>query len=287
MSAPAPPARSRLERPGAPTLAYASHPPAGDAKGAVLVVHGYAEHSGRYGELVAALTQRGLAAATFDLRGHGRSEGERGYIDRFSDFVRDVDDMLAELGKNEAWRRAGPPVLLGHSLGGLIAFHAALADPGQVRALVLSSPYFGLALQVSRAKRAAGIAMSRVRPHFALPSGLRGVDVTSDPERARAYDDDPLVFPDVPARFFTESLSAHVRALELAPLLRLPLLVLQADRDKVASPAASRAVFDRVGSLRKEYRSCEGCYHEIFNEPGRERWLNEAAEASLAFCQAG
>jgi acylglycerol lipase len=284
VSAAGAPAASRLERPSAPAIKYTRHAPEGEPKGAVLVVHGYAEHSGRYDEVVEALTSRGLLAATFDLRGHGHSAGPRGHVERFGDFVRDVDDLLETLGRNEAWRRAGPPVLLGHSLGGLISFHAALADPGQVRALVLSSPYFGLALHVPAPKRAAAQALSRLRPTFSLPSGLRGRDVTRDRDRARAYDDDPLVFPNATARFFTESMAAQARALELAPSMRLPLLVLQASADKVASATASRALFDRVGSLRKEYRSCEGCYHEIFNEPGRERWVREAAEAALAFC---
>jgi alpha-beta hydrolase superfamily lysophospholipase len=279
------PERSRLERPGAPPLAYALHPPGGEAWGAALIVHGYAEHMGRYDEVIEALTGRGVAVGAFDLRGHGHSGGPRGHVDRFADFLRDVDDVLGALGKHEAWRRAGPPVLLGHSLGGLIAFHVALADPGHVRALVLSSPYFGLALRVPAVKRLAAQALSRVRPAFSLPSGLRGADVTTDPERARAYDDDPLVFPNATARFFTESMAAQARALELAPSLRLPLLVLQAADDRVASAVASRALYERVGSLRKEFRSCEGCYHEIFNERGRERWVREAADAVLGFCR--
>ncbi|HEU4533887.1 MAG TPA: alpha/beta hydrolase [Polyangiaceae bacterium] len=278
------PTASRLERPGAPSIKYAVHLPEGEPEGAVLVVHGYAEHSGRYGEVVEALTARGLAAATFDLRGHGHSAGPRGHVERFGDYVRDVDDLLEALGRREAWRRAGPPVLIGHSLGGLVSFHVALADPGLVRGLVLSSPYFGLALPVPASTRAAARALSRLRPTFSLPTGLRGRDVTKDRDRARAYDDDPLVFPEATARFFTESIAAQARALELAPSLRVPLLVLQAADDKVASAAASRALFERVGSRRKEYRSCEGCYHEIFNEPGRERWVREAADAALAFC---
>jgi alpha-beta hydrolase superfamily lysophospholipase len=286
MSSGAPPATSaRLERPGAPPLAYALHPARGEAKGAALIVHGYAEHLGRYGEVIDALVGRGVTTAVFDLRGHGNSGGPRGHVERFADFVRDVDDVLGALSKNEAWRKAGPPVLLGHSLGGLISFHVALADPGHVRALVLSSPYFGLALRVPAVKRAAAQALSRVKPAFSLPSGLHGADVTTDPERAKAYDDDPLVFPNATARFFTESLAAQARALELAPSMRLPLLILQAADDKVASAPASRALFERVGSLRKEYRSCEGCYHEIFNERSRDRWVAEAANAVLGFCR--
>ena len=283
-AAPAP-ARTRLERRDAPSLVYSVRRPEGEPVGAALVVHGYAEHSGRYDEVVEALAARGIVAATFDLRGHGRSDGPRGHVERFADFIRDVDDVLEALGRDEAWRRAGPPVLLGHSLGGLVSFHVALAEPGLVRALVLSSPYFGLALRVPAVKRLAARALSRVVPAFSLPSGLSGADVTTDPERAKAYDGDPLVFPNATARFFTESLAAQVRALEQAPSMRLPLLLLQAADDKVASATASRALFERVGSLRKEFRSCEGCYHEIFNDRGRDRWVGEAAEAVLAFCR--
>jgi alpha-beta hydrolase superfamily lysophospholipase len=238
----------------------------------------------RYGAVTRALLERGLVVASYDLRGHGRSGGERGQILRFDEYVRDADDMAAALGGEPVWRGAGPPVLLGHSLGGLVAFHVALRDPGAVRGLVLSSPFFGLGLDVPAVKKAAGRFLSGVWPSFSMPSGLRGADVTRDAALARAYDNDPLIFKNTASRWFTEALGAQQRALSLAPSMRLPLFIVQAGDDRIASVAATRALFDRVGSLTKTLRIAEGSYHEVFNDLERERWIAEAADAALAFC---
>jgi alpha-beta hydrolase superfamily lysophospholipase len=266
-----------------PSLSYTLHLPQAHPKGCVLLTHGYAEHSGRYGEVVDALLARELAVATYDLRGHGRSEGFRGHVERFDEYLADADDLLTELAKVSAWRDAGPPVLLGHSLGGLITFHLALRDPGRFRAIILSSPFFGIALAVSPVKKAAGRLMSRLAPKFGLPSGLHGADLTHDAAKARAYDEDPMLVKNATSRWFTEAVNAHERALRDAPSMMLPALFLVAAADKVASAPATKAVFERVGSRSKELRMLEGQYHEIFNETDRAKWIAMAADGARAF----
>ncbi|MCU0655229.1 MAG: lysophospholipase [Polyangiaceae bacterium] len=273
-----------FSRTGEPTLRYEVHAPEGKASGAVFLTHGYAEHSGRYRHVIDALTQRGLVVASYDLRGHGHSEGPRGYIERFDDYLRDARALLGHLQTVEAWRAGGKPALLGHSLGGLITFHLGLELTNESRGAVLSSPFFGLALDVPAPKRLAGTLLSRVLPRVALPSDLRGKDLTHDSKLARAYDEDPLLVKKVPARWFTEAMAAQQRAFERASSWKLPLLLLHGAADKVAAPASSRALFERIQDPRKELRLLDDQYHEIFNEIDRDRWIRLAADSLARFC---
>lgn len=274
-----------FSRTGEPTLRYEVRAPEGPSLGSVFLTHGFAEHSGRYRHVVDALVARGLTVACYDLRGHGHSEGPRGYVERFEDYLRDARALLGHLQEHKGWRTGGKPVLLGHSLGGLITFLLGLEMTDEARGAILSSPFFGLALHVPAPKRAAGVLLSRVLPRFALPSDLRGKDLTHDSKLARAYDEDPLLVKKVPARWFTEAMAAQQRALERAGSWKLPLLLLHGGADKVASPTASRALFERVDDPRKELRILDDQYHEIFNELDRDRWIRLAVEGAARFCE--
>ncbi|MFO0658974.1 MAG: alpha/beta hydrolase [Polyangiaceae bacterium] len=266
-----------------PTLRYDVHRPSGEIRGAVFLTHGYAEHSGRYGEVIDALNARGLIVARWDLRGHGHSDGARGHVLSFDDYLRDADELRVELAKDTTWRNAGPPVMIGHSLGGLITFHAAARDPGSVRGVILSSPFFGIKVAVPAVKRAAGKVMSKVFPGFGLPTGLKGTDVTRNTELALNYDKDPLHFPNATARWFTEATRAHELALDQARDFHLPILIMAGGDDKIASLEATKKVFERIGSTNKELRVLDSMYHEIFNEPERARWIADAADAATKF----
>lgn len=271
-----------LKLPGRPALSFELHRPSGAVKGAVLLTHGYAEHSGRYGEVIDALLSRGLLTATWDLRGHGHSEGHRGYVERFDEYLDDADALLDRLAQEDAWSAAGKPVLMGHSLGGLVTFLVAARHPERFAGVVLSAPFFGLALAVPAPKRLAGQFLSRVLPKLGLPSGLKGSDLTHDAAKVTAYDRDPLHFDNVPARWFTEALAAQERALSLAPSFQLPILLLAPGEDRVASTPASRKLFEAIGSRDKELRVLDGQFHEIFNELERPRFIAMATDRALA-----
>lgn len=251
-------------RPGdAPTLAYQLSLPEG-ARAAVLLLHGYGEHGGRYRRVIERWAKKKLATAVPDLRGHGWSAGARGYCDRFSDYHEDVDDVISVLRE----RAPGVPLFgFGHSFGGLITATYALGHPGAFQGIVLSSPYFGLALQVPSAKKLAGQLASHLLPKLALPSGLKGADLTHDETIARLYDTDPLVNKGATARWFTESSTAQRDLLARAAQIRSPIVIFQGGADRVASPAAARAVFDRLGSADKKFDERNGLFHEILNEP--------------------
>jgi len=236
----------------------------GAPRAVVAVLPGYADYGARYAHVAEAWAGRGITPVTVDLRGHGHAEGRRGFCRHFSEYLDDV----AELTHLVEERVAGAPkILFGHSFGGLVASTAAIADPSPWRGVVLSAPYFGVALDVPAAKVFAGKIVSRLVPTLGLPSGLKGADMTHDAAIAKAYDADPLVFKDANARWFTESAAAQAQALARASSLKLPLYAAMGTADGVAKYSSAKAFFDAVGSGDKTWNAREGAFHEILNEP--------------------
>jgi alpha-beta hydrolase superfamily lysophospholipase len=236
----------------------------GAPRAVVALLPGYSDYGARYAHVAEAWAGRGITTVTVDLRGHGHAEGRRGFCLHFSEYLDDV----AELTHLVEERVAGvPKVLFGHSFGGLVASTAAIADPSPWRAVLLSAPYFGVALDVPAAKVFAGRIVSRLIPTVGLPSGLKGVDMTHDAALAKAYDADPLVFKNANARWFTESQAAQTQAFARASSLRLPLYAAMGTADPVAKYASAKAFFDAVGSTDKTWNAREGAFHEILNEP--------------------
>lgn len=250
-----------------------------EARGRVLIMHGYAEHCGRYREVANVLHGMGLATLSYDMRGHGRSQGQRGHIDSIRDYLDDMDAALVELGERFG-RRYGPPAdrplfLLGHSNGALVALRA-LADPlrrpRDVRAAVLSSPFLGLKVRVSPVKELVGRVASRWAPRLSLPNELCIEDLTHDEGKLAERRLDTLCHDVASARWYNESLRAHHYVLRNAPRIRTPTLWLVASDDRVAAAPASRAVRARL-RVPAEYHELAGMYHEVFNERDRAHVL--------------
>jgi len=247
-----------------PELYYRATFPDGALAAVVGILHGYFEHGKRYGHVADAWAERGIASVALDLRGHGRAQGARGYCERFQEYVDDASELVPFLKE-----RAGdsPLYLFGHSFGGLVAAAAVLAQPVPWRGLILSAPYFGRAMHVPRFKLLAGKIASRLAPKFALPSGIRGSDVTHDADRAREYDQDPLVFTKVNVRWFTETETAQAQTLARARSLTMPLYVAMGTDDRVAKIESARAFFDGASSRDKKWDGRPGLFHEVLNEP--------------------
>jgi alpha-beta hydrolase superfamily lysophospholipase len=249
--------------------------PSGPPSGTVALVHGYGEHIGRYDWTARALGASGWRVHGFDLRGHGRSAGARGYIARFDEYLDDLGAVL------ERARPAAPAplFLLGHSLGGLIATAFVLDRQARVDGLILSSPFFRLKLAVSPLKLAAGRLASRLWPGLRLPTGLRGTDVTRDPELQADFERDPLNNKHGTARWFTEATRMQDEVLARAREITLPCLFMQAGADRVADPRGTEEVFARLGSSDRTLKLYADQYHELFNEPpaDREKTIAELA----------
>ena len=262
--------------------------PVAQPRAVVGILHGYADYGARYAHVMDAWAERGITSLAIDLRGHGRAEGRRGHCERFSDYLDDAAELAAAV---RAHAPGVPAVLFGHSFGGLIASSVAITQAaaggngtgGLWRALALSSPFFGVAMEVPRIKVVAGRVMSRIFPAFAQGSGLHGNQMTHDEELARAYDADPLSFKTVTARWFTETSAAQDAAIAAAPKLRMPLYVVVGAADSVVSVPRARAFFDAAGSTDKTWDSRESLFHEVLNEPSAGRRIaDRLAEWILA-----
>ena len=241
-------------------------------RAAILLVHGLGEHSGRYEYLAAHCTARGFAVHAIDHYGHGRSEGLKGHVERFSVYLDGLRALRDDLRENETDL---PLYLLGHSMGGLIAAAFLGEDQASFRGCVLSGP----ALQSEAEPPALVMAFVRLISMLAPTAPLIGLDpsgVSRDPEVVKAYVRDPLVHHGkASARLIAELSSAMRSTLASAPDIELPLLIMHGDADQLTSPAGSQALYDAAGSADKTLRLYAGLYHEIFNEPERDQVLAE------------
>ncbi len=240
---------------------------------ALLIVHGFGDHCGRYADMAARFVERGYSCYRFDYRGHGRADGRRGHIFDFEDYQRDLAAFRAHVAE-----RVGPETpqfLLSHSNGGLISLHGVARDPKGLAGLVFSSPFFGLALKVPVVKATAGRWLSKLIPAMALPTGIDAKTVSHDPDVIAGYDADPLVGHVASARWFTETVAAQANLGELAKRITLPVLHQQAGDDRIASAPAAKAVFEQLASADRTLTVYDGLFHEIWFELEREPVLDE------------
>ena len=253
-------------------LYYQGWLPEGPSVAVLLIVHGLAEHSGRYGNVVNHFVPRGYAVYGIDHPGHGHSDGPRAYVDRFQDFL---DPLQVFLGRIRKWQPEAPIFLVGHSLGGLITAAYLLDQPDEPAGAILSAPSVMMPGSVSTLTLLAGKVLSALLPRLGLVR-LEAEGVSRDPAVVRAYREDPLVFTGkITARLGTELLQAMGRVLVEAQKIRRPLLILQGAADKLVDPRGAQVLFDRVSSVDKTIKVYEGLYHEVFNEPEHDRVLGD------------
>jgi acylglycerol lipase len=254
-------------------IRYRTWLPAGPPTGVVVIAHGFAEHGGRYAPLAARLVADGLAVRAPDHRGHGLSEGKRTSVVRFDDYVDDLTTVVEQAREEWASRRV---ILLGHSMGGLIALRLAVRASVPIDGLVVSAPA-ACPRDVSRVKLMLGRALSRLAPNIGvlrLPLNR----ISRDPAVVDAYNHDPLVFrTPIRARLGAEMLTAMDRVEAGLPGLRTPLLVMQGTADGLVDPGCGPHVYERAGSADKTLKMYDGLWHEIFNEPERDHVLDDLA----------
>ena len=241
--------------------------PVAHPKAVILIAHGYAEHLGRYEHVAAALTKAGYAVFAVDHWGHGKSEGDRGFVPAFSVFLDGLDALLAEAKKQRPDRKR---FLLGHSMGGLVAANYLLARQNEFAGAVLSGP----SIRPVETPSAAVVFIGRILSKIAPKAGLIPLDanfVSRDANVVAAYVADPLVYKGkIGARLAAEMVDAMAAAEANAPKLALPLLLLHGGADRLTSPEGSKILHDRAASTDKTLKIHDGFYHEIFNDPGKE-----------------
>jgi lysophospholipase len=272
-----------LVREAAPDLAWQIVRPGVPAKVGVVLLHGHGEYAHRYRHVVEAWGKRGIAVLAFDLRGHGASGGPRAHVRRFADYVDDTFAVLDAAARDAEWSDLCPPILFGHSLGGLIAVHAALREPTRFGALMLSSPFIGMSLEIAAYKRALGVVLSRVRPTFSLPTGITGAQVTRDPEIAAEFDRDPKLVRSASARWYVETRAAQAAALAHAPEIAMSLYCAQAGDEQIASTRASERFVERAASKDKKFELVEGGRHELLQDLDRAAWTDKLGSVILGY----
>ena len=249
--------------------------PKAQARGAVLIVHGLGEHSGRYELLAQWFNQRGYAVRSYDQRGHGRTPGQRSAL-RYGD---DLLEDLATVYIDYANGLPHAPLLLGHSMGGLVAARTVLDGRILPPALLLLSP----ALRSWESPGMVRLArlLSRLLPNLPLRTRLKVDKLSHDAQVAQAYRDDPLCTSWITPRLADFIFQAGAACIVDAASLSVPTLLLVADSDELVDPSGSRAFARKAtstGQLTTRFFST--LYHELFNEaePGRSQVLMQLGD---------
>ena len=245
-------------------------------KATVLVVHGFCEHIGRYEHVFRWFHEHGYHLGGLDYRGHGRSSGRRSYIDRFDQYVADVDAMVAHvLAQQKGDHKL---YLMGHSLGGLVVASYALAHPEGLDGIILSAPAMGFSAKIPAWKNLLGKASSALWPTLSIPTGIPSEHLSHDAEVCTAYDADPMVNKNATARWYTETLTQQDTVLQQAHRLTLPMLILQGSEDLLIDPDTTQAFVGSAGAHDKQIQWYDGFYHELFNETRKEDVLTDAIQ---------
>lgn len=216
-------------------LRYQRWRPDAGLKAAIAVVHGFGEHSGRYANLIGHFVPRGYSVSGYDLRGHGLSPGKRGAIRSWQEFREDTRAFFSHVAGLES---GAPLFLYGHSMGGLIVLDLALHSPEGMKGVISSGPALGKP-GVSPLLLALSRVLSTIAPGLTLKTGLDATALSRDPSVVKAYQEDPLVHSLASARLGTELENTakwvHAHAAEL----RVPLLIVHGEADRLcARPTA-------------------------------------------------
>lgn len=246
-----------------------------DVKAVLLIVHGLGEHSGRYMNIVDHFLPLGYAVYGLDHIGHGKSEGEREFIEQFSDFTETLAIFYKMISE---WQTNKPIFILGHSMGGLITTYYLLDHQSDFEGAIISAPAIKIGEGISQTTITIGRILSKIAPKM----GLLALDVNAisrDPKVVDAYINDPMVFHGkTPARLAAELLSAMQRVDAEIREIKLPFIAVHGSEDSLADPGGSQMLYDSASSKDKTLKIYTGLYHEVFNEPEREQVLKDVED---------
>jgi alpha-beta hydrolase superfamily lysophospholipase len=258
-------AEKYLERPDGPRIFVRSWRPASRPSAIVAICHGVNSHSGQYFWAAEQMAAAGHAVYALDLRGRGKSGGERFFIESVDEYVDDLSTLI-QLAKQ---REPGLPVfLLGHSAGGVVSTTYALDHQAELAGFICES----FAFQVYAPDFALAVVkgLSHIAPHLHVLR-LNNEDFSRDPSVVASMNTDPLIDNEVQP---TSTVAALVRADERLkqdfPLITLPVLILHGTADKATKPAGSQLFFDAAGSADKTLKLYPGHFHDLLNDLGRE-----------------
>jgi alpha-beta hydrolase superfamily lysophospholipase len=243
---------------------------AGEPWADVLIVHGLAEHSGRYEHVGGWLADAGLEVTGYDLRGFGASGGLRAWVASWRQYHDDLEERLGDVRLRAAGR---PVVLFGHSLGGLVAYGYAVADPPRPLpdALVVSAP--AMDSNLPRWQQSLARVLTHVAPTIQVKNAFDGTVLSRDPAIAERYLADPLNHHSTTTRLGAEALAEQKRATAALDRLSVPTLVYHGGDDRLVPTASSEILATAPGVTRRTY---PGLRHETHNEPEGEAVIADA-----------
>jgi len=247
------------------------------AKSVLVIAHGLGEHSGRYENLLKSFANKGISFFAIDHRGHGKSDGKRGHIDSFMDYVYDLK-LFIEFVKEE--NKGLPIILYGHSMGGVIAAKYALTYQDDLSMLVLSSPGFEPAFKVPAWKNSIASFFSSRIASLTFNNGLDVNELSHDSKTIEEYKNDSLVHRKITARWAVEFLRTTKECLSNAGNIKKPLLVFHGKSDPIIDYKAAEIFYSKASSAIKKIFLYEGLFHETINETqtDREKVLSDVTE---------
>ncbi len=239
--------------------------PSGESKAALIMLHGVAEHSGRYQNLVAGLVDQGYSLHTYDQRGHGRSEGQRGYIDSWSEYRADFITFIDLIREHD---QALPIFAYGHSMGALIILDYLLHGYDALEGVIVSGSPIDTSDAASPLLILTARLLSRFWPTFSLETPINPSQLSCDARVVQAYQEDPTVFKILTVRWGTEYLNTQNWVKDHASGITQPILIIHGGEDILCDPGGSQYLFDHVSSIDKTLKIYPSYFHEIHNEPG-------------------
>ncbi|QDK38918.1 alpha/beta hydrolase [Bdellovibrio sp. NC01] len=237
-----------------------------NAKGTIIITHGHGEHSGSYHRVVDAFKNDSWTFYGWDLRGHGRSEGRRGFANSFSEYCDDYKIFLDMVLKDEKVKN-GPVILLCHSMGALIELRTLIRNPDlKYTGIVVSSPLLGLAMEVPAIKAKAAGVLNKLLPQLTLGNEINNNMLTSDRDVIREFEQDSLRHTRMSSGVFLGMMESWDYVRPRANELKKPALFLLPEHDPVCSTPHAKEFYDHLGSSRKEIYIYPNAKHEVFND---------------------
>lgn len=252
-----------LAAPDGITLFTRSWMPESGLRGLVLLVHGVAEHSGRYRHVAEALTGQGYGVYTLDLRGHGESPGRRSFVERYTQYL---DDLAVYLEEIKTAHPGVPVVILGHSMGGIITLAFTRRHQEALAGMITSGAPVDLGAITPGLLQAVARPLANVIPVLPMV-GFDAADMSRDPAVRTAYDNDPLNYRGkLTVRQAVEMVNMADDARAGLPAIQIPCLCMHGGADKVVQPSALDVLAAELGTADKTIKHYDGLFHEIFNE---------------------
>lgn len=239
-------------------------------KALINLVHGFGEYSERYDHWATKFADNGYVVHAIDYRGHGKSDGRRGHINKFDDFLKDIDVLIKE--SNKIYPDL-PQFIYGHSLGGNIVTNYILKRENNFKAAIITSPWYKLSFDQSALMLFFARIMNKVYPKFTRESNLEVKALSHDKKVVDDYINDPLVHEKISARMFYEIYNAGKWVLDNTDKIKLPVLIQHGNDDNITSCKASKEFAEKAKKIDKDvtYKEWEGMYHELHNEIKKDK----------------